>query len=380
MPSTDLAPATLVEDAAGVDQLASHLASQGTIAVDTESNSLHAYREQVCLVQFSTPVADFVVDTLAVSNLDALRPVFAEARIEKVFHAAEYDVICLKRDFGFEVHSLFDTMVAARTLGWPQTGLATLLESQFGIKVSKRLQRSDWAIRPLTPEALEYARLDTHHLIPLRHRLHDELVARERWPEAREEFERLSRISGSAATFDPDGYWRIAGARELRPPQAAVLRSLYHFREATAERINRPPFKVIGDKTLLAIARDLPRTEAELRAIPGMTAGQVQRYGQGIFEAVHDADHRRGGPRPPLTRRVDDLTLARYEALRTWRKKKAQSRQVESDVIIPREVLWEIARRAPRTNDELANVPGLMPWRLATYGKEILEAMLGVES
>ena len=99
------------------------LSAQSRIAVDTESNSLHAYREQVCLIQFSTPEKDYVVDPLALEDLSPLAPIFSNPKIEKIFHAAEYDLICLRRDFGFKFANLFDTMHAARVLGYPFVGL-----------------------------------------------------------------------------------------------------------------------------------------------------------------------------------------------------------------------------------------------------------------
>src|SRR5689334_14381652 len=91
-----------------VDDIVSHT----RVAVDTESNSLHAFREQVCLLQFSTPNADYIVDPLELTDLESLAPIFSSTKIEKIFHAAEYDLICLKRDFGFNFANIFDTMQA----------------------------------------------------------------------------------------------------------------------------------------------------------------------------------------------------------------------------------------------------------------------------
>ena len=108
---------TLVTKPSQLKRLADKLAKQPVVAVDTESNSLYAYQEQVCLVQFSIPGTDYLVDPLVLLDLEPLRPIFADPGIEKVFHAAEYDVICLKRDFEFTFGGLFDTMVAARILG-----------------------------------------------------------------------------------------------------------------------------------------------------------------------------------------------------------------------------------------------------------------------
>jgi ribonuclease D len=138
------------------------------VAVDTESNSLFAYREQVCLVQFSTTQADFLVDPLALADLTPLAPLFADPKIEKVFHAAEYDLLCLKRDFGFSFANLFDTMLAGRILGRKEIGLGAMLEAFYGVQADKRHQRANWGQRPLPAPLLEYATLDTHYLIPLR--------------------------------------------------------------------------------------------------------------------------------------------------------------------------------------------------------------------
>src|SRR5690349_10118960 len=154
-----------------VDDLAAH----PRVAVDTESNSLHAFREQVCLLQFSTPTTDYIVDPLELADLEPLRPIFSSSKIEKIFHAAEYDLICLKRDFGFKFANIFDTMQAARIIGYPAVGLDRLLGDKFGIKVDKRHQKADWAARPLTEEQIHYARLDTHYLFDLRDVMEKEL-------------------------------------------------------------------------------------------------------------------------------------------------------------------------------------------------------------
>jgi ribonuclease D len=373
MSDESLPPPILVAEPAALAALVAALAPEPVIGVDTESNSLFAYRERVCLVQFSTPAADYIVDPLAVDDLSPLAEVFADPARQKVFHAAEYDVICLKRDYGFSFANLFDTMVAARTLGLPQLGLASILEGQFGVKMNKRFQRADWGQRPLGSDQLDYARLDTHYLVPLAEHMARELAALGRLEEAEEEFTRLERVAGGA-NGGVVSFWRINGARDLAPDQAAVLRELHDYREKQAERADRPPFKVMSDQVLVAIAKAAPHTEAELGQLPGMTRFQVQRHGANLLRAV-----RRGlqaePARPPHTEREPDIVRERYEALHQWRKKRAQQRGVESDVIITRDALWELARRAPRTEAELEDLAHLGPWRRQTYGGEILEVL-----
>ncbi len=170
-----LAPPELIQSSSQLNHLVDELTCQSRIAVDTESNSLHAYRERVCLIQFSTAETDYLVDPLTLENLDILGPIFSDPEIEKVFHAAEYDLICLRRDYGFEFANLFDTMQAGRILGRKQAGLDRLIEEKFNLKVNKRFQKADWGARPLSPDLMLYARLDTHFLLPLRDLLKTEL-------------------------------------------------------------------------------------------------------------------------------------------------------------------------------------------------------------
>ncbi|MER3543034.1 MAG: hypothetical protein C4311_00140 [Chloroflexota bacterium] len=383
-------PPKIVATASELEALVARLRREPQIAVDTESNSLYVYYERVCLIQVSMRQEDFIIDPLALANsarppeqaLAPLGAVMADPAVEKVFHAAEYDLLGLKRDFNFEVVNLFDTMVAARILGWPQFGLSPLLEKHFGVRLDKRWQRADWGRRPLSPEQLAYARLDTHYLLPLRDILVRELAAAGRLEEAREEFARLAAIAPALErnqTFDPEGFWRIPGAQKLSGRELAVLRELYLFREAQAQAQNRPPFKVLGDQSLIRLAKAQPRRPDALGREGDLSPYQVRRYGRGLLEAIA-----RGlsAPIPQPPRRNehrDDAVLARYDALREWRKRRAQERGVESDVILPREALWTLARRAPSSLEELAAIEELGPWRREQYGEEILAVLRQVE-
>jgi ribonuclease D len=368
-----LPPPILVADQDALGRLVRALATDPVVAVDTESNSLHAYRERVCLIQFSTLAADYIVDPIGLTDLSSLAPFFANPEQQKVFHAAEYDLICLRRDYRFEFVNIFDTMSAARTLGWPQVGLAAILDTHFGVKMSKKYQRADWKRRPLPPEQLDYARLDTHYLVRLRDRLLQALTAAGRSAEADEEFARLARPRGDSdnAGPDPPTFWRVNGARDLSPAQAAVLQALFAYREQQAERMDRPPFKVMGEATLMELARRAPRHAEELQGLPGMTPEQIRRHAHGLLDAVQQG-LRAPAQRAPQADPESDDVCDRYDRLHTWRKARARARGVESDVILPRTALWDLARRVPRTHGELAHITDLGPWRRETYGEEIL--------
>jgi ribonuclease D len=351
------------------------LSAQDILAVDTESNSLYAYQEQVCLIQFSTREKDFLVDALALPDLSPLEPIFRSESIMKVFHAAEYDLICLHRDYGFKFNFLFDTMIAARTLGYQKIGLGSLLEKYFQIHVDKKYQRANWGRRPLKPEMLEYARLDSHYLIPMAEILQKELHERGRWELAREDFERLTQNIEDTTESSGDDFWKLHGARDLNPKQAAVLKSVYQYRESQAEKQDRPPFKVLSHQTLVNIAQQLPENLESLADTSSLNQRLVRRYGKGLIQAIRE------GEKAPLefrprNGRPEEAVLNRINLLREWRKQAGQDMGVPSDVVLPKDVLNRIAWGNPQNKNELKKHMQDVPYRYERFGDEILNNLL----
>jgi ribonuclease D len=275
---------TLVRDAGGLARLAERIAGEPAVALDTESNSFHAYRERVCLIQVSIPDEDFVVDPLAV-DVRPLGELLVAGR-EIVLHGADYDVRCLKREFGWSLGSLFDTMVAARRLGAAELGLAALVRAHFGVRLEKVHQRADWGRRPLAPELVRYAALDTHFLLGLRGRLVAELEGQGLAVQASRDFARIAASAPHERVFDPEGWRRLRGARQLDAAGAARLRALWLLREERARAADRPPFKVLGEDAMVEVARRDPVTRADLGRIPGVTPRILDKMGDEMLEAI----------------------------------------------------------------------------------------------
>lgn len=278
----------LIADPPGLARLSEALRSEPVVALDTESNSFHVYKERVCLLQISTPAGDWILDPLAV-DVRGLGEVLCDGR-ETVLHGADYDVRCLRREYGWQFPHLFDTMAAARRLGRAALGLSALVEAQFGVRLSKAFQRSDWGHRPLTPEQLAYAALDTHFLLPLHARLAAELQERGTLDDARGEFKRIAAAEFRERIFDPEGYRKLKGARELDAEGRRILRALYLAREDRARAADRPPFKVLGEQAMLDLARRRPSTEEAIRAIPGVTPSVLRRMGDAILQAMQGGE------------------------------------------------------------------------------------------
>ncbi len=353
------------------DEAMAEFKDQPALAVDTESNSLFVYREQVCLIQISTPAKDFLIDPLSLPDLAPLGPIFANPSQEKIFHASEYDFICLKRDFQFTFADLFDTMIAARILGVTQFGLAPLLELKLEVFVDKRYQRANWGVRPLSPSMLDYARLDSHYLFDLRTILAAQLKERGLFSLAQEDFELACAVKNYPNGEKNQLCWKVAGRQPLDAQQAALLQELCRYRDDQAQKMNLPLFKVLSNELLVLICLQPPVTLEDLSQVHGMNDRMIRRHGAGLLAAVQ-----RGLALPPVRRepriRPDEQFVKRVEKLKDWRKEKAKELKVESDVILPREILEQIAGRNPQNSQELMDIMQAVPWRYKHFGRSIL--------
>lgn len=370
-------PAAYIDDAPGLRQAVERLRGQPRVACDTESNSLHAYRGRTCLIQFSTPAEDLLIDPLAIDDIRPLGAVFADPAIEVVFHAAEYDLICLKRDFDFDVNGVFDTMAAARVCGYQRIGLGNMLEDLLGIKHSKKHQTADWARRPLPESYMRYAQTDTHYLLSLRDALYAELSSAGRLEEAREYFVDVTRFELKSEAFDPDGFWDLIRPSAFDGRQIAVLRELYILRDDLAKSVDQPTHRLISNRTLLQIVKQLPRRRRQLEEIRGLPGWLLRRHGDEFIEAIQHGLASIEPPQPPRPPRIPPAVVQRYNELYNWRKQTAAERGVESDVIISRDALWAIARRNPATLAELCDIRGLGPWRRKSYGRALVAIVNG---
>lgn len=373
MDSSELDPPIWVDSPGALNDMCLDLQKNPCIAVDTESNSLHAYQERVCLIQFSTGKNDYLLDPFSISDLSPLAPIFSSPDIVKIFHAAEYDLICLKRDYHFQFNNIFDTMLAARILGYMAFGLGSILKEKFGLDMDKRFQKANWAKRPMTESMLLYAREDTHYLIPLRDILLSELNERDLLGLASEDFTRISKVNGIVQETDPDGFWKIPGAHDLDLATAAILKELYLLRNREAKRRDLPPFKIIHNELLVKIAELRPQNASDLKDC-GVNIRMINRLGQDLLQAVHrglqsDPVH------PPKARKCDADLKLRIEALKRWRKVTASQLHVESDVILPREILISIAEKQPADLKALSELMRFFPWRFEHFGEKILSIL-----
>jgi len=360
--------------------LAAALEGAATVAIDTEADSLHHYPGKLCLVQVASDRGQaHLIDPLALPSLLALGPLCADPATVKVLHAAENDLAYLKRLYGFSFVSLFDTALAARFLGVAALSLDGLLAQFLELTPVKSRQKDDWSRRPLSAEQEAYALNDVLHLGDLRARLIDELVAKGRFEWVEEECAALAASILPERVIDPDAYLKLKGAKDLDQRGWGVLRELYQMREAMALRLDRPPFMIVGNESLVALAAKRPRTPEDVLAVPGCSQSVVRRAGAAILDAVARGESlaagelpvRRPAPRPVFSAAV----RRRAEALRVWRAKAAHDIALDPGVLFPQRVIDRLAADPPRDLAGLEQVEGVRRWRTKLFGGDLLNVL-----
>lgn len=368
-----------IDRQAALDEVLAPLGKAPAIAVDTEADSLHSYFDKVCLIQVSTPETDLVIDPLAKVDLARFGAILADRAVRKVMHGADYDVRILQRDFGFTIANLVDTMISAQFLGYEAFGLAALLKRHFGLELDKSHQRADWAQRPLTPKMLEYAATDTHYLIELAAILQAELEKLGRWTWALEEFGRLESIRWTAPERDEEAWRKIKGSNALEPRGMAVLQRLHAWRDTVAREMDRPPFKVLGNEPMLAIAETLPRTEEDLKKVRGVAAFHLRKFGRDLLAVVAAALDVPEGDLParkPAKPWIRDKELERrVEKLKAVRDRFARELAIDPSLLGARHVLTAIALAEPRTTAALDDIPAMREWQKTLIGPALIEAL-----
>jgi len=382
----DETPLVMVEDAEALERMIRQLERSSVIGIDTESDSSYAYQEKVCLIQISDADTDFIIDPLRVKDLSSLGPILADPSVTKVLHGADYDIVCLKRDFGFVIRGVFDTLIAAQLLGMERIGLADLIDRFFGIELDKQYQRHNWALRPLLPEHLEYARGDTHWMPALRELVLVHLRRVGRLRHMREECQLLEQREWGGRTQDPDAWLDMKGIEKLDDSQKRVLRRLYQYREGEASRMNRPVYKVIPNEVLIEVAEASPSSMDDLDELFRNKHAMKRRHGSALIKAVNQGldddqpipkrqrtERPRRGIRSRLNGRQADKVFA---DLKEWRTQVlAQRRDVTAFTVASNSVLKAIASVRPISIEELGRIPDVRRWQVRDWGEEILAVL-----
>lgn len=354
--------------------LEADLAAAPWIAVDTESNSMFVYREQVCLIQLNLGGSLWLIDALALESAEVSQSALARAledpSVPVYVHGGEYDVACLKREYGIGLRGVFDTQQAAAFLGMQRTGYGALVEAATGVVLAKGYAQYDWGTRPIDPKALRYAIDDVVHLPEVVHWIRERVRDEDLEEEVAIACAAVEEMEPHSVEVDPLKLLRHKHAKGLDPTQQAVLVRLGIWRETNAMRFNKPPGRLVSTEVLARVARAQP---TELGALKRCKVGPriERRFGRSLVAAVED-----GLANPPDLRReagprVSQSVRKRADRLRSWRREEAERRGVPPVVVLPPRALTYLSEHGA---GDLLAVPHLGAKRAARYEDALVRA------
>lgn len=363
-----------VRDAGQLEELTEMLRGSSYLAIDTEFMRERTYFARLCLIQVATNDVAAIVDPLAFEDLGPLYDLLADNSVLKILHAGSQDLEIFYQRMGRVPAPVFDTQIAATLAGFPQqVGYRALVQELLGKNVDKSDTFTDWARRPLADTQVEYALNDVRYLPEVYRKLKVSLEATGRLEWLEDDFSRLA----DAATYEiiPEDQWRrVKRYSSLNRRQLGVLIHVTAWREREAQRRDCPRKWVMGDESLIEVARRAPQTIAQLAEVRGVgekVAGK--RAASGILEAVQ------AGLEMP------EEDLPRFERKRTAPiegdgvvdvlaalvRLRAREHNVAVPLLASREDLERLIA-GEREESEL-----LKGWRRTLVGEELLELLEG---
>ena len=368
----------IIESSRQLAQFVSQIENEKAIGVDVEADSMYHFKEKVCLIQMATANVNVVIDPLVIKDLSALKPIFKRSDIQKIFHGADYDVRSLYRDFKFNINNLFDTELASRFLGFPESGLEAVLKKKFAVTLDKKFQRKDWSRRPLPREMIAYAAEDARYLMPLAQDLTTELKDKGRFSWVHEECEILSKVRPNTNGTDPL-FFNFKGAGKLDPRSLAILEALLQNRREIARKKDRPLFRIIGSHSLLDLAESKPTDKKQLEKSGALSPKQIDMYGRQLLAVINSATETPKKDLPEYPRRkaprVPAAAAERVKSLRWWRDSQAQKLAMEPSLILTKSLISTLAVQKPLTVSDLPRIKEIKKWQIREFGKEILEVL-----
>jgi len=359
--------------------VAKELTQYNKVALDTEADSLHHYYEKICLIQLSFSNHHYVIDPLGPVDLEPLFDVLLTRVL--IFHGADYDLRMLWRCYHFRPREIFDTMLAAKMLGYTELSLSALVKRFCGVALSKHGQRADWSRRPLSPELIAYATNDTRHLGCIADKLAEELRQQGKLTWHQESCQKLisNAIAGCQKPKNEEGRWRIKGWHTLSTPRAqAILHELWHWREEEARRADIPPFKILRNEKLLELACWADST-ADMETIPQLpkhiTGQRFTRLCNVIEKSRHMHESQFPPPQPHKRSHCQTSKTIDWNALRRLRDAIAHKHQLSPELLLSNSQLAILVQKLPQTMEEMQRYANLCPWQAKALGQEFLEAI-----
>ncbi len=357
-----------------LDDLCARIENAPWIAVDTEFLREKTYYPQFCLLQLATPEWVACVDPIALPNLNKLFEAIYNPKVIKVFHSSRQDLEIFYQITGKLPTPIFDTQIAAPLLGFTENaGYSSLVAGLLNINLNKAHTRADWSSRPLSADEIQYAADDVIYLCAIYEKMVKQLQDLKRIDWLKAEFLALENVEQYQVT--PENAWlRVKGKSKLTGKQLSIIQVIAKWREATAQKENRPKSWLLRDDLLLDFAKIQPETIAALSKIRGINERLVHQYGKELCALVKSAKSSQPIPMPENTKTFSGKNQqqeAIIDILFGLVRIRAEENLLNPTSLATREDLEALL------NGDDENCLLLRGWRFSMAGKELQQLLQG---
>jgi ribonuclease D len=398
--------AKLVLDRRDFTQCCNFLKQQSYLGIDLESDMNKHFGRNLSLLQLGNHKQQYIIDPLSYDISDLI-PIFEAPNIQKIFFDGQQDIQMIKLELGCKITNIFDVALAYQW-SWPseqQKGLNEIIEEEYDVKISKKLQRTDWSIRPLTPAMIKYAALDVTYLVPLRFKIHHELVQKGWHDNANRVFDAMELI----IPIEPEieeifNFIKIKHYQTYNPLEKLIIKRLYEMRTQWGKKKNKPVFFLLRNIDIQNLVKEKPTTLKEIEEIDIKQIKKRDWIKQKIIKLIkktikeYEEDNEiyqkeveelekiyKTIGRKNLSLLNRDLTTgiqgdinlfkARRSRLMRWRNQKSDDTGIKKDFILPIPTIQKLSTLDLKGQECIPLIPGITPWVQDQYNHELIEML-----
>ena len=369
---------TLIDTQEELNKLIENLKKEDVIALDTEFHGEKRYWPELFLIQFAGRNGPVAVDPLGIEDLSPIAELLESEVPVKVIHSARNDIDVLMHHLGIVFSSVFDTQLAAAFLGYElQISLYNLIRTECGNAPQKGHTLSDWSIRPLSKEQIEYALNDVRYLLSIYRNQMKRLKSTGRLNWYTEQAESLTLPSTYEIPLKKV-FQKVRSTGKITTSRLPVLWALVKWREKIAEELNKPRNKRVRDHIIGAITAMAPEKISSLSRLRGISSGFVNKWGKEMLEVIREARTNPPKDIPDIPKYHSKPGIsARRDILRIFLKQESNRLGISPALLLSSELMDALAKRPPRSEEDVSSIPGLSGWRREALGDDLISLLDG---
>lgn len=344
----------------------------GWLAFDTEFIPEKYYKYKLCIISAATPRGNYIIDALKLKNITPFIKLIENPSIVKITHAGENDYQLLVIDHHAKPKNVFDTQLSNGFLQFDYpVGLQPLLQKALRVRLNKGALRSDWEMRPLSPEQCQYAVQDVIYLYPLMVALKRKLKKSQKLEWALEENQRLE--NPDFYQNNPLDFLNNAQVNQFSRKQKVFLMRMHMWRHLEAEKENRPLTQVMKTGVLNTIVQKIEAGESALlkdRTLPARFIRENLDTFRHLYEdkiSLYEKELLDQTPEVSTTTSHDSLLIDMMHQLIKYRGLK---RGVSPKLIISSKEL-----QLMRTDSDYIPMKFKQGWRKKLLGRQLLKLL-----